>query len=165
MQRLLVICRHAEANDHFPLQPDFERELTKHGLHQARITGQWMRDHFQKADLLLSSPAPRAGATAKQVAEKLYLDQEHISYLPELYNARESVLLNALGQLSDTVTRVILVGHNPGITGLARTLTDQHIGYLEPATAVAITLDLDTWSEIHVTTGKLTLSSSTPAKA
>jgi phosphohistidine phosphatase len=165
MQRLLVICRHAEANDHFPLQPDFERELTKHGLHQARITGQWMRDHFQKVDLLLSSPAPRAGATAKQVAEKLYLDEENISYLPELYNARESVLLNVLGALPDTVSRVVLVGHNPGITGLARTLTDQHIGYLEPAAAIAITLELDSWTEIHVTTGKLARCSSASANA
>mgnify|MGYP003576307872 FL=1 len=91
MQRLLVICRHADSNDPFPLQPDFERELTKNGQHQARITGKWLRDSFQKVDAILSSAAPRAGLTARLLASKLYFEEEQIEYVPDLYNARESV--------------------------------------------------------------------------
>ncbi|MDO6391947.1 histidine phosphatase family protein [Pontibacter sp. BT731] len=155
MQRLLVICRHAEPNDPFPLQPDFERELTKNGQHQARITGKWLRDSFQKVDAILSSPAPRAGLTARLVAEKLYFDEEQIQYVPDLYNAKESVLINVLSKLPDKVVRVLLVGHNPGITSLSRTLTGEHVGYLEPAGVYAINLDLDTWQDLHVQTGKL----------
>ncbi|PKV75342.1 SixA phosphatase family protein [Pontibacter ramchanderi] len=155
MQRLLVICRHAESNDPFPLQPDFERELTKNGQHQARITGQWLRDSFQKVDAILSSPAPRACLTAKLMADKLYFDAEQINYEPDLYNARESVLVNVLAKLPDHITRVLLVGHNPGITSLTRTLTGQHVAYLEPAGAYAIKLELDKWEELHIKTGKL----------
>ncbi|SIT78896.1 SixA phosphatase family protein [Pontibacter indicus] len=155
MQRLLVICRHAEPNDPFPLQPDFERELTKNGHHQARITGKWLRDTFQKVDAILSSPAPRAGLTARLLAEKLYFDEEQIVYEPDFYNARENVLLNVLANLPDHVTRVLLVGHNPGITSLARSLTGVHLGYLEPAGAYAIKLDLDTWQDLHLKSGKL----------
>lgn len=155
MQRLLVICRHAEPNDPFPLQPDFERELTKNGQHQARITGKWLRDSFQKVDAILSSPAPRAGLTARLVAEKLYFDDEQIQYVPDLYNAKESVLINVLSKLPDKVVRVLLVGHNPGITSLSRTLTGEHVSYLEPAGVYAIKLDLDTWQDLHVQTGKL----------
>lgn len=155
MQRLLVICRHAEPNDPFPLQPDFERELTKNGQHQARITGKWLRDTFQKVDAILSSPAPRAGLTARLLAEKLYFDEELIEYDPDFYNARESVLVNLLAKLPDHITRVLLVGHNPGITSLSRTLTGEHVGYLDPAGAYAIKLELATWQELHVTTGKL----------
>lgn len=155
MQRLLVICRHAESNDPFPLQPDFERELTKNGIHQARTTGQWMREQYQKIDTLLASPAPRASTTAKLMAAKLYFDEENINYEPMLYNARESVLANILGKLPNEVNRILLVGHNPGITGLARTLTEKHIGYLEPADAIAISLELSSWEEIHVKTGKI----------
>ncbi|MBX0332015.1 histidine phosphatase family protein [Pontibacter sp. HSC-14F20] len=155
MQRLLVICRHAESNDPFPLQPDFERELTKNGQHQARLTGQWLRDSFQKVDKILSSPAPRAGLTARILAEKLYFDKEQIEYEPDFYNARESLLVNVLSNLPDCIQRVLLVGHNPGITSLVRTLTEQHVGYLEPAGAYAIRLDLDTWQDLHIKTGKL----------
>src|SRR5690606_19054736 len=96
MQRLLVICRHAEPNDPYPLQPDFDRELTRHGQHQARMTGQWLRDTFQKMDAIISSPAPRANRTAQLIAEKIYFDTEAIQYAPECYNARESVLHNLL---------------------------------------------------------------------
>lgn len=155
MKRFLVICRHAEANDPFPLQPDFERELTKQGIHQAHTTGQWIRENYQKMDALLASPARRANATARLIAAKLYFDEEKINYDPELYNARESFLINALSQLPDTAMRVLLVGHNPGVTRLARTLTDQHIAYLETAAAIVISFDIATWEEIHVTAGKI----------
>ena len=155
MQRLLVICRHADSNDPFPLQPDFERELTKNGQHQARITGKWLRDSFQKVDAILSSPAPRAGLTARLLASKLYFEEEQIEYVPDLYNARESVLMNILGKLPDHITRVVLVGHNPGITSLARTLSVKHVGYLDPAGAYAIKLDLANWQELHIRTGTL----------
>ena len=155
MQRLLIICRHAESNDPYPFQPDFERELTKHGIHQANITGQWVRDHFQKVDVLLSSPARRASATARLIASRLYLDEEEITYEPELYNARENILVNVLGRLPASAQRVLLVGHNPGITRLARTLSEQQVAYLEPATAIAISLELNDWEEIHVTTGAI----------
>ncbi|MHC2993310.1 phosphohistidine phosphatase [Pontibacter sp. HJ8] len=155
MKRLLVICRHAESNDPFPLQPDFERELTKQGIHQARATGQWIRENYQKVDALLASPARRASATARHIAAKLYFDEEKINYDPELYNARESFLINALSQLPATATRVLLVGHNPGVTRLARTLTDEHVGYLEPAAAIVITFDISSWEEIHTTAGKI----------
>ena len=155
MQRLLIICRHAESNDPYPFQPDFERELTKSGIHQANITGQWIRDNFQKVDVLLSSPARRASATARLIASRLYLDEEEITYEPELYNARENMLVNVLSRLPASAERVVLVGHNPGITRLVRTLSEQQVAYLEPATAVAISLELNEWEEIHFTTGSI----------
>ncbi len=105
--------------------------------------------------MILSSPAPRAGLTARLLADKLYFDEERIEYVPDFYNARESVLANVLGKLPDHVSRVLLVGHNPGITSLVRTLTEQHVAYLEPAGAYAIKLDLDTWQDLHVKSGKL----------
>ncbi|WP_018477789.1 SixA phosphatase family protein [Pontibacter roseus] len=155
MQRLLVICRHAETNDPYPLQPDFERELTRHGIHQAHATGQWIRDKYQKIGALLASPARRANATACLIAAKVYFDEENINYLPELYNARENILFETLSQLPDAVSKVVLVGHNPGITRLARALTDEHIGYLEPAAAIAISLELPSWEDVYLVTGKI----------
>ncbi|MFD2999466.1 SixA phosphatase family protein [Pontibacter toksunensis] len=155
MQRTLLICRHAEAYDSYPLQPDFERELTQQGLHQANQTGRWLRENFLKIDSLLSSPAPRAGLTARTIAGRLYFDEEDITYNPDLYNAREPQLLQVLGQLPDKVKQVLLVGHNPGITKLARDLTGQQIAYLEPANVVAVKLSLEKWEDIHLHMGVL----------
>lgn len=155
MQKTLLICRHAEAYDPYPLQPDFERELTPHGLHQANKTGKWLRENFVKIDQLLSSPAKRAGLTARTLAGRLYFAEEKISYMPDLYNARESQLLQILSQLPDQARQVLLVGHNPGITKLARDLAGQHFSYLDPANVVAISLPFEKWEDIHFHSGVL----------
>ena len=155
MQRTLLICRHAEAYEPYPLQPDFERELTPNGLHQANQTGKWLRENFVKIDHLLSSPARRANLTARTIAGRLYFGEEKISYIPDLYNARESQLLQILSQMPDQARQVLLVGHNPGVTKLARDLAGQHFSYLEPANVVAIALPLERWEDIHLADGVL----------
>ena len=129
--------------------------MTPHGLHQANQTGKWLRENYVKIDKLLSSPAPRAGMTARAIAGRLYFDAEKITYNPDLYNARESQLLQILGHLPDQAKQVLLVGHNPGITKLARDLTGQQISYLEPANVLGIALPLEKWEDIHLHTGVL----------
>lgn len=155
MQRHILICRHAEADDPYPLQPDFERELTKEGIHQAHLTGQWLRDNFKKVDTILASPSNRTRATAIIVAGRLYFDANDITYDPGLYNPRESQLLNALGRLNDEIKQVLIVSHNPGVTQLSRTLTGRHITYLNPACVIAIAINLPKWEEVYITTGSI----------
>lgn len=156
MNRHVLICRHAETFDPFPFQPDFERELTPEGIRQANRTGQWLRDNFQKVDIILASPARRASATAKAFATKLYYDENSISYDPELYNGKEAVLLAKLSKLPATVNNVLLIAHNPGITRLIRTLSDSpQLPYMEPAQVSAIRIPLPTWEDIYQTSGEL----------
>ncbi len=156
MNRHLLICRHAETYDSFPFQPDFERELTPEGIRQSKRTGQWLRDNFQKVDTILASPARRASATAKALASKLYYDEDYITYDPELYNSKESLLLSKLSKLPDTVKTVLLIAHNPGITRLVRTLLDSpQLPYMEPAQLAAIRLSLPVWEDIFLAKGEL----------
>ena len=63
--------------------------------------------------------------------------------------------MQVLSQLPDQAKQVLLVGHNPGITKLARDLTGQQIPYLEPCNVVAVSLPLEKWEDIHLTTGVL----------
>jgi phosphohistidine phosphatase len=153
MQRLLLICRHAETYDPYPLQSDFERELTPEGIRQAHETGKWLREQHQKVDILLSSPAKRASATAHILASRLYFDQDLISYDPEIYNPREAQLLNSLSNLPNHVQKVLLISHNPGLTQLARNLTDSNMAYLEPGQVTVVAFDLEQWQDIYCTTG------------
>ena len=158
MQRKILICRHAETQEPYPFQPDFERELTANGLKQARETGMWLREKFSKVDHILSSPAKRAQATVRIIAERLYFNEEEIKYDSELYNAREHQLLQSLSTIPQEVKTVLLVAHNPGITALARELTNKVIGYLEPSNVVTIEIELPEWEAIHYTTGTVSIS-------
>ena len=159
MQRIILICRHAEAQDPFPLQPDFERDLTTLGSQQARETGVWLRENFTKVDKILASPAKRTAQTARVLASKLYFAPEEVDYQPDLYNAREAELLNQLGSLTAEVKSVLLVGHNPGVTRLVREITGQMVGYLDTAQVVGVEINLEKWEDLHITTGCIAHSS------
>ncbi len=154
MQRYVLICRHAETYDPYPLQPDFERELTPEGIRQANETGKWLREHYLKADAILASPARRASDTARILAKRLYFDPENINYLPDLYNPIESQLFHSLSNLPDKVKNVLLISHNPGLTQFTRSLLDTSLPYLQPAQALAVSMELEKWSDIYITTGK-----------
>ncbi|MFD2516111.1 SixA phosphatase family protein [Pontibacter locisalis] len=158
MQRRILICRHAETNEPHPFQSDFERELTIKGTKQARETGSWLREKFTKVDCILASPAKRAQATVRIIAGRLYFPEDEIKYDPDLYNAREQQLLQCLSTLPAEANTVLLVGHNPGITRLARELTDKLVAYLEPADVVAVEIELPEWNDIHYTTGTLSIN-------
>ncbi|WP_299822282.1 histidine phosphatase family protein [uncultured Pontibacter sp.] len=162
MQRKILICRHAESEDPYPLQPDFERELTSMGAQQARDTGVWLRENYGKVDKIIASPAKRASYTARLIASKLYFDEEQIAYQPDLYNAKEQQLLQSLSEINLNTKTVLLVGHNPGVTRLVRQLTDKMIGYLDTAQVAAIEIELETWEDILFTTGTLSTATNHP---
>ncbi|MEJ8756744.1 histidine phosphatase family protein [Pontibacter sp. H259] len=155
MQRFLIICRHAETYEPYPLQPDFERELTPEGIRQAHETGKWIREHYQKADAIVASPARRASDTARILASRLYFDQEQITYDPEIYNPKEAQLLKSLSQLPDSVKKVVLVSHNPALTKLLRSLVNKNLPYLEPAQVAVVAIDLPQWQDIYISSGEL----------
>ncbi|MBC5991856.1 SixA phosphatase family protein [Pontibacter cellulosilyticus] len=155
MQRKILICRHAETEEPYPLQPDFERELTLHGSQQARDTGAWLREKFGKVDKIVASPAKRVSHTARIIASRLYFDLEKISYVPDLYNAKEHELLKCLSELPEDVKSILLIGHNPGITKLVREITHKMIGYLEPAEVASIDISLETWDQLYFSKGNL----------
>ncbi|MBJ6119687.1 histidine phosphatase family protein [Pontibacter sp. BT310] len=159
MQRYVLICRHAETYDPYPLQPDFERELTPEGIRKANETGKWVREKYQKVDALVASPARRASATAQIIANRLYFDSEKITYDPEIYNPKEAQLLKTISQLPDTIVKVLIVSHNPALTQLARNLVNRNLGYLEPGQILAITIDLERWEDIYITTGSIAADS------
>ncbi|HEY4650204.1 MAG TPA: histidine phosphatase family protein [Pontibacter sp.] len=155
MRRLLFICRHAETCDPYLLQPDFERELTPEGIRQAHETGRWLREHYQKVDAVVSSPARRAGATARILAGRLYFDEERIQYDPEIYNPKETQLLNSIAKLPTSVSSALVISHNPALTQLLRTLVNKSLPYLETGQVAAVALTLDSWEEIYIASGEL----------
>ena len=159
MQRYVLICRHAETYDPYPLQPDFERELTPEGIRKANETGKWVREKYLKVDAIVASPARRSSATAQIIANRLYFDQDKITYDPEIYNPREAQLLQSLSQLPDSVTKVLIVSHNPALTQMARNLVNSNLGYLEPGQVIVVSIDLEHWQDIYITSGTIAADS------
>ncbi|HEX8368627.1 MAG TPA: histidine phosphatase family protein [Pyrinomonadaceae bacterium] len=151
--KTLFILRHAKSSWDNPDLADFERPLNERGLQAAPFVGKLMRERRLRVDLILSSPARRAGQTATLVKEAAELAAE-LRYDERIYEASPTSLLYLLAETEDEFDSVLLVGHNPGLEGLIKILSGGILSM--PTAALAeIELNVDFWSKIAAESGRL----------
>ena len=120
MHRLFVL-RHAKSSWNNAYQADFDRPLAARGVQAAAA----MADHVASLDpppaLVLCSTARRAQDTIEPLRDRLPPGTE-VLLEDGLYGADVPDLLARLRQLPDDVGSVMIVGHNPGLEDLVRSL-------------------------------------------
>jgi phosphohistidine phosphatase len=152
--KFVLILRHAKSSWKHPDIDDHDRPLNKRGKRDAPIMGDLLKNEHLIPDFIISSTAKRAHSTAKDVAKasgykgKITLDHS-------LYAAEPAAYIDVLRHLSNEYTRVLLVGHNPGVEELVRMITGEE--YIMPTCSlVHIQFPTDNWNEINYKTrGKL----------
>jgi len=117
MNRELLLLRHGKSNWNIEAD-DFDRPLKKRGVRAASQVGRRLYEQNLVPGLIISSPAERAISTAEIVSEAMGVDGQVIQHEKRLYEADVEDLLNVLLELSDNISRVLLVGHNPGLEEL-----------------------------------------------
>ncbi len=145
--RELFLVRHAKSSWDDPLLADFDRPLNERGKRDAPRMGEHLAGMGVRPDLIVASPAKRAGKTAKIVAEKLGYDPKNIRWVEGIYEASVQSLLYLICSLPDEARRVMVVGHNPGLTHLADILGDMPIDNIPTAGAVGLVFDAKSWDE------------------
>ena len=100
-----------------------------------------------KVDLILSSPAKRALATAEVIAKMLNYRRKDIVVSHRLYAGQVDDLLDFIQGLDHKLERVILVGHNPELTELAHYLSSE-ISHMPTSAIAEFTFDVKSWSAI-----------------
>jgi len=145
--RELFIMRHAKSSWDDPSLADFDRPLNQRGKSDAPLMGKHLAKMGVKPDLIIASPAKRAKKTAKIVAEEIGYNPEQILYRETIYEASPQSLLYMVCQLPEDAKRVMIVGHNPGLTQLANILGDIMIDNLPTAGIVGIVFDTSKWEE------------------
>lgn len=95
--------------------------------------GQLLLEEHLLPDVILSSDAKRCRRTVEKVCEAAGYRGETI-LSSELYLANPATYLRALARLSDDISRVLVVGHNPGLEELLETLVERY----EPMTTAAL---------------------------
>jgi len=123
--KTLLILRHAKSSWSDPALSDHDRPLNRRGKRDAPRMGELLRREELLPDLIISSTARRARATAEMVAEHsgfegpLWLERD-------LYAAGAEEILAVLVTLPDEYTRVMVVGHNPGLEELLETISGDY---------------------------------------
>lgn len=145
----LVLVRHAHAHGLEPGLEDFERRLDRRGRHEAEAMAERARDLGLTPDHLISSPADRAIATAREFAKALDFPLPRIRHDDRVYLAEPEQLVAILRSVPAGARRVMLVGHNPGISQLARWLTGEDVGDLPTAALYAASAELVRWADLR----------------
>ncbi|MEK9810905.1 MAG: histidine phosphatase family protein [Candidatus Nanopelagicales bacterium] len=117
--RTLILQRHAKS-DYPTGVADHDRPLSARGQRDAHAAGVWLAArNFNPAQALVST-----AVRTRQTWDVLqpYLPMTSVTWDSRIYEATATTLRRVLGDISDDVTSVILVGHNPGLEVLAASL-------------------------------------------
>jgi phosphohistidine phosphatase len=118
--RRIVLFRHAKAD--WPQVTDHERPLAERGRMDAAVAGRRLADGGLAFDLALCSTAVRTRETWKLAVQELPHRPKTV-YEERLYEASPGEIIAVLNEVSDNARNLILIGHNPGVHGLAEILS------------------------------------------
>jgi phosphohistidine phosphatase len=150
-ENTLILLRHSKS-DWSGDETDIDRPLGKRGRRQAPEAGQWLATHVDRIDLAVVSTAERARATWDLVSAELG-ERPATRHVEDAYAASVGELLDIIRSLGEELDTVLLVGHNPGLEGLAESLTGDWVPLATSALAV-IELD-DPWRSAGRAPGRL----------
>jgi phosphohistidine phosphatase len=130
----LSLLRHAKSSWDDPALKDFDRPLSKRGEHAAPRVGAYMAAQGLAPEFVLCSPAVRARQTLDLVLPHL-AGGPTVVYEDNFYLAAPSVLLARVRRIDAKVRHVMIVGHDPGMHGLALELASAGEAETLPALA------------------------------
>jgi phosphohistidine phosphatase len=122
---ILWLLRHADAEPHGVVS-DFERRLTARGEHQARAAGRAFSRMGVSFDRVFTSPRVRALETARLVCAELGGEPVVYEPLSGGFDAGDAAELLASSANAGLAT-VLLVGHEPDLSGLVAALTGARV--------------------------------------
>ena len=154
----LILSRHAQTESTFSNKKDFERNLTSQGISDSTLVSNYLLEKGIKTDLILSSPANRAIATARLYANRFNIQLDKIIEVNQLYDGFSTQeFLEMLQARTSKNDKVWVFGHNPDIASWASRLLDDNYLHVPPGTAIGIEFDVENWSDIDARSGKLIL--------
>jgi phosphohistidine phosphatase len=154
-RKTLILVRHAKSSWKDATLADIERPLNQRGRRNAPVMGEWLANQGAPPEIILSSPAARARATALCFAEALDFEPDGIEVEQDLYFAGTDGMLRALERVDDRHDRVMMVGHNPVMTSLVNQLTGGDLWNMPTSAVAVIGFDMESWGLVDVTPGVL----------
>jgi phosphohistidine phosphatase len=142
----VLVLRHAKSSWKHPELAGHDRPLNKRGKRDAPLMGRLLKKKGLVPDIIISSTAIRARATAEAVAKASSYKGE-IVLNKSLYAAGPDAYLNVMHHLSNEYVRALIIGHNPGLEELVEMLTGEI--HLMPTCSLAhVKFRVDKWSDI-----------------
>lgn len=146
MTRTLIIMRHGEALQ--SQSDDFNRPLTAQGILQASEIGARLSTFQKQPDLTLCSAALRTRQTLDAAFNAAEWDAQPAHIEKSIYTMNDAALMIRIAETSEDAASLMIIGHNPTISDIARTFKPEATGF-SPATAAILTWKGEkSWIEI-----------------
>ncbi|MBT3314466.1 MAG: histidine phosphatase family protein [Anaerolineae bacterium] len=142
----LVLMRHAEAGWDHPDLSDRDRPLTKAGRSDATRMGALLEKEGIDIDAIFCSSAERTRETLSLFLYE-YSFKVEPRYLDLLYHAEIRDYVDMLMQLSPAIESVMLLGHNPTMSGAVEFFTERYVSFSAAAIAY-LEFDIEQWCEL-----------------
>jgi phosphohistidine phosphatase len=145
MKKLLLL-RHGNASPRLSNMSDYERSLDNMGKKQITNIADKLVDSNNLPNLIIASTALRAISSAKIIQNKnpvIKLTETEL-----LYSASIFEYIDILGSHKKTCESIMIVAHNPTISGFISKLTGKHTG-MGTGNLCIIELDINEWSSIN----------------
>ncbi len=147
--KVLTLIRHAKSSWKDMALDDFDRPLNKRGKKDAPMIGQHLAGGvIVPPDCFLSSPAKRALATARLIADELGFRGRFILRDKRIYEASSERLLEVLREVDDCCGHLMMFGHNPGFFMLAEALCGFSEENFPTCAVLSIGLDVADWRAV-----------------
>lgn len=152
----LYLLRHAKSSWSDPSLADDERPLAPRGRKAAKKMAKELRRREIRPTLVLCSSSRRTRETLELIGSSL--GDPTIDVEEGLYGAGSDRLLMRVRTVSDTVSAVLVIGHNPALHDLSHRLVPDSghlLGKFPTGALAAFELDLPSWSELGKTEARL----------
>jgi phosphohistidine phosphatase len=146
MTKTLLLMRHGKSSWKDKKIPDHERPLKKRGKAASAEIGKILRENELIPQAILSSPALRASETAEIVAKESGFPGK-VTFIDSFYMAEPDVYIDYLKGLDDSLERVMIVSHNPGLEAFMQ-LLDGRLEALPTGSMVYLCLNINHWSDL-----------------
>lgn len=153
--RTLVLLRHGKS-DYPDGVDDHDRPLAARGRREAALAGDWLRAHVPSLDGVLCSTATRTRQTLERTGVAA-----PVRHLDRLYDATPGIVIDEInrvpGHFDDPVHTLLVVGHEPAMSGVALGLaavedSDRQaaddIAAKFPTSAIAVLRTEQPWEEL-----------------
>lgn len=145
----LILLRHAKSSWKDQSLTDHDRPLNTRGKSTAPIMGQRLATKDIKPQLIISSTANRAFKTACIVAKEIKYEVKNIKTNRNLFHAWPEEMIKIVSECDDSWDKIMLVGHNPGMTMFANLLLKSNkFDNIPTAGLATFSLDIKNWKQI-----------------
>jgi phosphohistidine phosphatase len=117
----LALLRHAKSSWDASDIDDFDRPLNDRGRAAAPLMGAAIKELNFSPELILCSSAKRTRETLELISP--FVKDAEVTFDDQLYLTSQETLYARLKAVPVGIKRVLMIGHNPGMHGLALLLT------------------------------------------